>query len=86
MLDVWVSFLRHSLRHFPEGNLVFIYIYVVHIMSCACTYKSCEGRFHSQPTYQAQAMSDVAGVFTVAALEAVKLEAPAAPRRHRKSG
>ena len=22
MLDVWVSFLRHSLRHFPEGNLV----------------------------------------------------------------
>ena len=23
MLDVWVSFLRHSLRHFPEGNLVY---------------------------------------------------------------
>ena len=22
MLDVWVSFLRHSLRHFSEGNLV----------------------------------------------------------------
>ena len=25
MLDVWVSLLRHSLRHFPEGNLVYIY-------------------------------------------------------------
>ena len=25
MLDVWVSFLRHSLRHFPEGNLVLDY-------------------------------------------------------------
>ena len=22
MLDAWISFLRHSPRHFPEGNLV----------------------------------------------------------------
>ena len=25
MLDVWFSLLRHSLRHFPEGNLVYMY-------------------------------------------------------------
>ena len=29
MLDVWVSFLRHFLRHFPEGNLEYVCIYII---------------------------------------------------------
>ena len=38
MSDVYISFLRHYPRHFPEGNLVLIIINTKYMFTCMFTY------------------------------------------------